>query len=198
MLGLNTTERDLLSNAASCALHRPTRWCAITGAPGSGKTTLVELLARQGFPIAVDPGRVVLQQHLANGVEVGRSGPDYVRLQEEVLQYELGVIDVIDPEQRVFFDYGVAEALAFMKLAGLTWPKHFVDAAAALQFSKVFLLSPLKLDQPYDGVRVETERQRDQLWRLIGEVYGCLGMDVVKIKSATLRQRLDEVCAALD
>lgn len=196
-LTLDADEQAQLANAVAAALPCPTRWSAITGAPGSGKTTLVRLLEARGWPVVEDPGRAILQQHLARGVEVDRAGPSYMLLQQEVLEREKKEIASVDPAQRVFFDYGVAESLAFMKLAALPWPMHFVEAAAAVQFERVFLLSPLSLQRPYDGIRVETDAQRQQLWALIGEVYRGLGMHIIDVPDDSVEQRLSRVLAAL-
>lgn len=196
-LTLDAHEQLQLSKAVASAPRRPTRWCAITGAPGSGKTTLVKFLESQGWPVIEDPGRAVLQQHLAHGIEIERSGKRYMEFQQEVLEHQQSAIARTDPALRVFFDYGIAESLAFMKLAGLPWPVHFIEAAAAVQFERVFLLSPLTLKQSNDGIRVETHTQRQQLWKLIGDVYRGLGMCLVDVPQGTPDQRFVAVLNAI-
>ncbi|QKV54725.1 ATP-binding protein [Comamonas antarctica] len=158
---------------------------------------MVRLLSAQGLPVVEDPGRAILQERLARGIDVDRTGSSYMRFQQEVLERENAMIACADPGQRVFFDYGIAESLAFMKLAGLPWSMHFVDAAAALRFERVFLLSPLSIQNSFDGIRVETDAQRQKLWMLIGEVYQALGMQIVDVPNGSVAQRLGMVLAAL-
>src|SRR5262245_62525569 len=43
------------------------RFFVITGGPGSGKTSLIEALARAGFAHSVEAGRAVIQDQLAIG-----------------------------------------------------------------------------------------------------------------------------------
>lgn len=43
------------------------RFIIISGGPGSGKSTLIDALERQGFPRTVEAGRAIIQDQVAIG-----------------------------------------------------------------------------------------------------------------------------------
>ena len=82
----------------------------------------------------------------------------------------------------VLFDYGVAESLAFMKVAGIPWDDVIVQAAARLHFRQVFLLDVVPLPSNTDDIiRDESEQSRNLLRDLFQELYQVLGHDSIRV-----------------
>ncbi|MEW6704503.1 MAG: ATP-binding protein [Pseudomonadota bacterium] len=193
---LSAAERQLLAEhatqAESAGTRLHTRWRVITGAPGSGKTTLAEQLAQRGFRVVDDPARMLLEEALRRGLSAAQVRADYAAFQQQVLQRQLQLVQALDPAADVFFDYCIAESLAFMKLAGLAWTPAFLHAAASLGVLRVYLLAPLALDgaSAHDGVRTETQDQRQALHGLIREVYRGLGAALVEVPVLPVPDRL--------
>lgn len=198
-MSLTADERAKLAAAVAIAERRGERrrtaWCVVSGAPGSGKTTLARRLAQSGHMVVEDPARAILLQDAAVGIAPTQSRRDYRQFQQRVLEHELATMRAIDARQGVFFDYGVAESLAFLKGAGLSWDETFVEAAARFRFATVFVLEPLELDSGalIDTIRTEDEPLRRQLHTLILEVYGALGQRPVPVAAMPLQERLEFV-----
>lgn len=196
---LSNVERHWLASAVATAQQagerRKTSWVLITGAPGSGKTTIAARMSDAGWRTIADPGRSEFEFQLRNGVPPHVVRRDYHRFQHLVLKRALSVIDFIPDTDQVLFDYGVAEALAFMKVAGIPWDDEIVQAAARLQFRQVFLLDvvPLPLNTG-DVIRAESEQSRNLLRDLFQELYQILGHNPIRVPIMSIEERFEMIC----
>lgn len=193
---ISSAERHLLTSAVTTAQQagelRSTSWVLITGAPGSGKTTITDCMATAGWRTIEDPGRAEFEYQLQKGVPPNIVRRDYRRFQHLVLKRTLSVINLISDTEQVLFDYGIAESLAFMKISGIPWDDAIVQAAARLHFRQVFLLDvvPLSLDTD-DIIRVESEQSRNALRDLFQELYQILGHSPIQVPLMSVKERLD-------
>ncbi|TLN00207.1 ATP-binding protein [bacterium] len=183
---LSSDDRQRLAAAVKFSKkhdERPeTAWWLITGAPGSGKTTLVSQFAAHGLQTVEDPGRAEFETNLSIGISPETVRKNYLEFQRKVLQRELAAIQVTELNCRTVFDYGIAECLAFMKLSGLYWEDCFINAAARVKFEKIFLLDLVPLDKnKEDSIRAETIEARIYLHNLINELYETLGYQVIRV-----------------
>jgi predicted ATPase len=192
-----TDQRALLAEALREATQkgerRETEWRLITGAPGSGKTTLCRLLADRGFTVVDDPARSILDADAANGIASASARLDYVQFQHRVLDRALSSMAAHDPTQPVYFDYGIAESLAFLTAAGHDWPPRFLHEAVRLRFRVVYVLDAIDLHRSAfdDGIRTESDAQRQRLQALIPELYALLGERVRFVEGASPQERLE-------
>jgi predicted ATPase len=177
---LSPAERDQLAIAISAAersgerLH--TAWWLITGPPGSGKSTLTRRFAEGGWPTVKDPARAEFEEQLQSGVFPDSVRRNYLNFQKLVLTRSLISMEMAPLRDRVVFDYGIAESLAFMKITSLPWDEMFLHAAARFCFERVFVLDLVPLDPSTpDLIRTESEDTRRVLRDLIEELYEILG-----------------------
>ena len=193
---LSSAERHLLSSAVVTARQKGTRrntsWVLVTGAPGSGKTTIVTCMAAAGWRAIEDPGRAEFEHQLKNGIPPNIVRRDYRRFQHLVLKRALSIVDLIPDNEQVLLDYGVAESLAFMKVAGIPWDDVIVQEAARLHFRQVFLLDivPLPLNAD-DKIRNESELSRNLLRNLFQEIYQVLGHNPIRVPLMGVKERFD-------
>jgi predicted ATPase len=196
-MNLTVEEREVLATAARTAERMKQRghtaWKVVTGPPGSGKTTVIRRLKKVGCKVVEDSARALMLEDLASGVALESLRHDYRGLQRRILARALSAMSLLDLHESVYFDYGIAESLAFLKGAALQWESIFVDAAARVVFSSVFVLEPLRREASHrdDPIRLESEALRQQLHTLILEVYRSLGADPIPIPVASVEQRVE-------
>lgn len=195
---LSSSDRQRLAVAIDiaekCGERHQTAWWLVTGAPGSGKTTLVNQFAAHDWHTVEDPGRAEFEANLLIGISPDTIRQNYLGFQRQVLRRELAAIRKTQLNHRTIFDYGVAECLAFMKLSGLVWDDIFLSAAARIQFEKVFLLDlvPLENDTE-DTIRAETLDARISLHKLINDLYEALGYQPIRVPLLPLKERFQWV-----
>jgi predicted ATPase len=196
---LTQSERDRIQQAVmqakSAGAVRATSWYLLTGAPGSGKTTLLEEIRSRGHSVVEDPARAIVTSDIAMGVAPDEVRKDYEWFQRRVLQRALSTMERLSSHDPIFFDYGLAESLAFLKARGLDWSTDVLAASAKIQFARVFLLRPLKPVQliESDPIRVESNTLRLTLHTLIGDVYGAIGQTPTEIPVLPVAGRADAV-----
>lgn len=145
----------------------------------------------RGWRVCADPARAEFDAQALAGVSPEAQRQDYLDFQRRVLHRSLRTINAIPNDECVVFDYGIAEALAFMRVAGLAWDNEIVRAAAALQFEKVFVLDLLPPHlMKMDAIRAESAATRMRLLALIDELYVAFGHQPVRVPLLSPQERL--------
>lgn len=98
-----------------------TRRIVLTGGPGSGKSTLIDVLHRRGFPHSQEAGRAIIQDQVSIG---GHALPwgDRQAFAERMLDWELRSWREATGETCWFFDRGLPDIAGYLTLCGLSIP----------------------------------------------------------------------------
>ena len=167
----------------------PTNWYVITGAPGSGKTTSINLLSKRGYKTTIEHARHYLDTQRI----VGRSAAEVRKNQRE---FQLGVLTMqieqeksLSPEETVFLDRAIPDALAYYRFLHLSEDKKLHDALKDASYKKIFILDYLPLVNDY--ARIEDEEAQKKIHALITEVYESLPFPVVHVPVLPLEERVD-------
>ena len=180
----------------SAAFACETEWCAITGAPSSGKTSVIEELARRGHAVQGEVARELIQTDLKAGKSLSEiRDKDHVQqLQRRILDVKLARERELDPKRLVFMDRGLPDSIAYFRLAGLD-PSPAVEASKIFRYRAVFLLERLPLVK--DGVRTEDDRQAAAIENMIVADYGSLGYDITRVPVLGIAPRADFILQKL-
>lgn len=141
---------DIMKNSS-----RPieTRWIAITGAPSSGKTALVNTLMRQhGMRTSPDFARRVLEQAKLEGhsVEDFKKNPSYY--QNIIVKTRLESVYKEMPYVTLVHDYGLPCYKAWGEINNVATLPELDKACQFYRYAHVFLLEPLTIKQ--DDIRI--------------------------------------------
>ncbi|MCK6447040.1 MAG: ATP-binding protein [Planctomycetes bacterium] len=116
----------------------------LTGGPHAGKTTLIEELGRRGERVVPEAAIGViakLQRELGaeRTTEWRRAHADEFQEHIARAQLELEAQTSVRPMERVFFDRGLFDGLAYCRLAGVAPPRTVVAASGERRYDLVVL-----------------------------------------------------------
>ena len=149
----------------------------ITGAMGSGKSTLIAELRKRGFTVVPEPARIVLaEQRAAGGDGVPERSPRrFCELMLERMKRDY------DEHPRAFYDRGIPDLVGYAHLFGLEPPRvddHRYD-------DRVFVLPAWREIYATDDERSMTFAMAEAFGENVQHVYEGLGYEIVEVPKDT-------------
>lgn len=175
-------------------------WHVITGGPGTGKTVLINLLARQGYATIPEAARDIFDEGLAKGQTLQQIRGEEQAWQQKILTRILKNESTVDPKALTFFDRGAHDGLAFLKMKDLTPGNYWqpvLESKRKPYYKTVFLLEPLN-NFERDYMRTEDAEITKRLNELTEEVYTEAGMRPIRIPFLPPKERLALILSHLD
>jgi predicted ATPase len=170
---------------------RKTNWYVITGGPGSGKTTTVNLLSARGYKTTIEHAR----HYLDTQRQTGRTVEEVRRNQA---QFQLGVLDMqieqensLLPDDLVFLDRALPDALAYYRFLNLPPDERLLRALERASYKKIFILDCLPLVQDY--ARRENRAAQERIHELLTEVYEAMPFPVIHVAVLSVKERADYI-----
>lgn len=167
----------------------PTNWYVITGGPSSGKTTTVNLLRERGYKTTIEHARHYLDTQRADGRTVEEVRKNQQEFQLGVLNMQIEQEAEISPDDVVFLDRAIPDALAYYRFLDLPPDKKLSKALATVSYRKIFILDCLPLVKDY--ARHEDEAAQKKIHQLLTEVYEALLFPVVHVPVLPPEERAD-------
>ncbi len=175
-------------------MQKANQWYVITGAPCSGKTSVICEIEQRGYLTVPEVARAVIEEKLAEGLSLAQIKKDELAFERYILHQKIAAESLLPPQQIVFFDRGIPDSIAYFKLAGLD-PSEPLASSRQTRYKKIFLLErlPFKKDQ----VRVEDDVMAEKLEKLIAESYSALGHTVTRIPVSSVMERTETILKAI-
>jgi predicted ATPase len=183
---IRTTELD--PDLLSTPFEIQTNWHVLTGAACTGKTTLIDMLADQGFRVIPESARLYFEKEMTKGrtlEEVCRDGPALQRgIAALQLRFEYGV----QANQLTFLDRAIPDSLAFYRIHGMD-PNEILPECFHHRYAGVFILErlPFHRDQTLGP---EDNAASDFLNEWLARDYSALGYVVVRVPVLSPKERL--------
>ncbi len=155
-----------------------TNWYVITGAPSSGKTTLLKDLEFRGHMVVPEMPRIVIDEALAAGTSVQTLRKNELEFQRTVLNRKLLSEHDFQPDQILFMDRGLGDCVAYFEFAGGKNDPDIVGISAD-HYKAVFLLDPLEFKDDY--ARTESVEDVATIDHLLEQTYTRLGARLVRV-----------------
>jgi predicted ATPase len=163
-----------------------TRWCVLTGAPSSGKTTVLERFAARGYRCHREVARLYIEEELARGRRLEEIRGEEGSFQRSIIPKKLALEDRGSPAEITFWDRALPDSISYFRLAGLD-PAELLPLCRLRHYARVFVFDPLPPVADY--ARVETG---GSIWRLdewLEQDYHELGYEVIRVPVSSISAR---------
>lgn len=174
---------------------------AVCGTQSVGKTTLInELLASSSDSFYHI--REVARQVIARGLPLGKAGTVESYNLFSVLQMDYEAAFQTSNFRHLISDRCLVDLLAHGKVneeIGVTeWPKYYLELLERLTLNScrqydILVYVPIMFEQENDGIRDEDENYRVLVSQKIEQVINSVGIEIHKIQSQSLEERLVEL-----
>ena len=166
-----------------------TNWYVITGGPSSGKTTTINLLQSRGYKTTIEHARHYIDTKKVTGKTVEEIRANQIVFQQGILDMQIEQEQAISPDEVVFLDRAIPDALAYYRFLELPIDKKLQDVLHGHAYKKVFILDPLPLVSDY--ARTEDGESQKKIHALLAEVYKSLSYPVVHVPVLPPEERVD-------
>ncbi|MCY7310175.1 MAG: ATP-binding protein [Chitinophagaceae bacterium] len=166
-----------------------TNWYVLTGGPGSGKTTTVNLLSERGYKTTIEHARHYLDSQRTFGKTVEEIRKHQAEFQLGVLDMQIEQEKLLSPDDVVFLDRAIPDALAYYRFLNLPQDEKLLEALSTIYYKKIFILDCLPLVQDY--ARTEDEIAQKKIHAILTEVYESLPFPVIHVPILPSEERVD-------
>lgn len=166
----------------------------LTGGPGVGKTTLLKGLQKQGFKTVAEDARNIIKQQLeADGDGLPWKNKQHyatLMLLASNASYRRQLGQIQGPQQYVFFDRGIPDALTYLTMEDLVVDDQLLQEAKSNRYNNtVFILPPWQEIYENDHERRQTWAEAEATFQAIKTTYEQLEYTVVEIPRTTVEKR---------
>lgn len=170
----------------------------LTGAPSSGKSTLIEALKRRNYRTVDEAARFVIEREVAAGRDYRELRSHAADFQKEVLRMKVETERGLPRDEIIFLDRGMHDSIAYYRHEGVSEDDELLKACAAAEYRKIFVLDLISQKNfTEDGARSETWEGAQELDRLLEQVYRGAGFQVIRVPVLPVSERTDFVIANL-
>ena len=180
---------QISSQADNVKIKSKNNWYVITGGPGSGKTTTVNLLKARGYKTTVEHARHYLDTQRLTGRTVDEIKSHQQEFQLAVLRMQIEQEKKLDPNEVIFLDRAIPDAHAYYHYLNLPEDPELTEALKTISYKKVFILDCLPLVNDY--ARREDEAAQKKIHEFLIDIYESLPFPVVRIPVELPEKRVD-------
>ncbi len=181
---------DLLTHQFSIL----TPWIVITGAPCSGKTSVLQELGKLGYRWNPETARTYIETEEAKGRTVAKIRANEGQFQTILLTSKLNLEAKTPPDKLVFFDRAVPDSISYYRVGGLN-PNDVLPYCYNFRYGNVFIFDRLPLQN--DGARTEDDTTANFLDVWLERDYKTLGYKVTRVGLMSIEDRAQFVLSRL-
>jgi len=169
---------------------RFTNWSVITGAPCSGKTTIINELERAGYPVVHEVARACIDAEIRGGRSIEEIKADPLAFERRILMEKVTIEAALPEQAAVFLDRAVPDSIAYFQFEGLD-PEECIRLSHAVRYRRIFFFE--QLDFENDAVRAENPLSAQTIGNLIETSYLELNYDIIRVPVLPVDRRLQFV-----
>jgi predicted ATPase len=164
----------------------------ISGGPGSGKTSLISRLEKEGHTCMHEISRDVIIAAQKEGItQLFLESP--MLFSQKLLEGRLEqfIQASVFSEPFVFYDRGMPDITAYMDYIDSYYPLNFSETCCANRYDAVFLLPPWKAIYRQDNERYESFEQAEELYQFLLKSYQKYDYPVIEVPIGTIEKRIN-------
>lgn len=169
----------------------------ITGAPGTGKTVVIEGLEAKGYHCFHEIIRsMTAKAKLEGTAKVPVSNPlafvdDPFKFNQILLKGRLAHFKEAHKDIPVnFFDRGMPDVLAYMDYFNQAYGKEFTETCESYLYDAIFIMPPWKKIYVSDNERLETFSEAKLLHEYLMATYKKFGYTPILVPKTTIAERI--------
>lgn len=167
----------------------------VTGAPGTGKTSVISLLGDRHATVG-EPARELIAEHAAETGEATLDGRPDLFLRR-LVKRSIDDFNSVSDATVVFFDRGLPDCVAYAAVFGMD-PKPFLERANGFRYdSPVFIAPPWKEIYTRDALRRATFAQVEAFHLHLRSAYLRLGYELIELPRTSPRGRVEAIAEHL-
>jgi len=171
-----------------------TNWYVITGAPSSGKTSVINELKKMGYHTEPEVARSLISEILTHHNRKYMEKNIY-NLQMDILEIKLQREKKADKERLTFFDRGLPDSIAYFKVRDLP-AQAAMNACTFNKYKGVFLFERLEFTD--DGLRSENKELAGKIEKQIIYAYERLNYEIIHVPVMSIEKRTQFVLSHIE
>lgn len=163
-------------------------WYVFTGAPSSGKTTIIKLLEKKGYKVLYEIARIYIDNELKKGKTIQQIRKNEATFQKNILDQKVYLENKLDPKEITFLDRAIPDSIAYYELVKIPRGKYLDKTVKKTSYKKVFIFERLDFEQDY--ARTESKEEIEKLEKLLEKSYRALSFPIIKVPKMSIDKRV--------
>ena len=171
----------------------------LTGAPGTGKSTVINELEKRNYFCMHEISRDVT-------LEAQRNGTEQLFLTEPLLFSDMLLKGRTEQYQKaceldkemVFFDRGIPDVHAYLNYISMEYPDRYIKTSRENRYDFIFLMPPWEDIYVQDNERYENFEQALAIHNHLLNTYKALNYNVIQVPTGTVEERTKYILSVIN
>ena len=173
-----------------------TNFVVITGGPGGGKSSLLNVLSRKGFKYINETGRAIIKDRINKGLSPRPDLKEFAKLmfQQDYQNY----IDNINASEILFFDRSFIDSALFIQQTDKSYFEGIRNTINTYRFNNnVFMTPPWKEIYCNDDERDQTFDEAIDIYEKLKEWYKMNGYQPIILPKVSVERRAEFILSEI-
>ncbi len=168
----------------------PQQRIVLAGAPGTGKSTVINALREQGYFCLEEIARQITEKARQKGIDL-LFLHDPIAFSKAVLEGRVAQFQEAALVGPSFYDRGIHEVLAYLQLQNPEIKDIFWEACQNHNYDKVFIFPPWKEIHVQDNIRYEDFEAVKSIHHQLLKTYQQFGMQPIEVPFGSVADRIE-------
>ena len=169
----------------------------ITGAPGTGKTTIINALIKKGYSCAEEISRELIAEQLSIGGDI-LPWKNQIAFENHIANLRKEQYLNCSEKENYFFDRSSIDCIAYLKANKLEITNEISQITKECIFNKQVFITPL-WEEIYinDGERIEDIKSALNIENSIIKTYKSLGYNLITVPKLSVKERVNFIISKI-